>query len=87
VRSLWRRMSYWASWRISRGCAGGPAGKSRRERDVLRLLGSGASTRTIAKKLFISPATARNHVRHILAKLQVHSRLEAVTLALRNGLI
>ncbi len=64
-----------------------PMDLTSRERDVLRLLASGASTRAIAKKLFISPATARNHVRHILTKLQVHSRLEAVTLALRNGLI
>ncbi len=64
-----------------------PMDLTRRERDVLRLLASGASTQNIAKKLFISPSAARNHVRHILTKLQVHSRLEAVALALRNGLI
>jgi PAS domain S-box-containing protein len=57
---------------------------TRRQREVLRLLASGASTQGIAKKLFISPATARNHIHHILAKLGVHSRLEAVTLDLRN---
>ncbi len=58
-----------------------------REREVLGLLASGASNDVIATKLFISPSTARNHVHSILAKLGVHSRLEAVTLALRNGLL
>jgi DNA-binding NarL/FixJ family response regulator len=56
---------------------------TRREREVLRLLASGASTRAIASGLGISPATVRNHVHHILAKLGVHSRLEAVILWLR----
>jgi PAS domain S-box-containing protein len=58
-----------------------------REREVLRLLFSGSATKAIAKKLSISPSTARNHINNILAKLGVHSRLEAVTLALRNDLI
>jgi PAS domain S-box-containing protein len=58
-----------------------------REREVLRLLASGASTKAIAEQLSISAFTARNHIRKILAKLQVHSRLEAVTLELRNRLI
>jgi PAS domain S-box-containing protein len=58
-----------------------------REREVLRLLVSGASTKAIAGQLSISPFTARNHIRKILAKLQVHSRLEAVTLGLRTRLI
>lgn len=63
-----------------------PLDLTRRQREVLRLLASGASTRVLAKKLGISPATARNHIHQLLAKLGVHSRLEAVTLALRNGL-
>lgn len=58
-----------------------------REQEVLRLLAQGASTGAIAAKLGISPATARNHITKILTKLGVHSRLEAVTLALRNGLV
>jgi len=58
-----------------------------REREVIRLLFSGSSTATIANKLGISPATARNHITKILGKLDVHSRLEAVTLALRTGVI
>ncbi|MFN3477213.1 MAG: LuxR C-terminal-related transcriptional regulator [Candidatus Methylomirabilales bacterium] len=64
-----------------------PMNLTGRELEVLRLLASGVSTRAIAEKLFISPTTVRNHIHSILAKLGVHSRLEAVTLALRNGLI
>jgi PAS domain S-box-containing protein len=60
---------------------------TRREREVLRLLAAGTSTEAIATKLGISPATARNHITNILTKLGAHSRLEAVALALRNGLI
>lgn len=55
-----------------------------REREVLRLLAEGLGTQEIADQLFVSSATARNHVQHILNKLNVHSRLEAVALALRN---
>lgn len=58
-----------------------------REREVLRLLASGISTKGIATKLFISPATVRNHIHNILTKLGVGNRLEAATLALRNGLL
>lgn len=55
-----------------------------REREVLRLLAEGLGTQEIAGQLFVSSTTARNHVQHILNKLGVHSRLEAVALALRN---
>jgi DNA-binding NarL/FixJ family response regulator len=48
-----------------------------REREVLELLGSGAKNTMIAKTLMISPDTARTHVQNLLAKLGVHSRLEA----------
>jgi PAS domain S-box-containing protein len=58
-----------------------------REQDVLHLLATGASTEAIAAKLGISPVTARNHINNLLAKLGVHSRLEAVTIALKNGVI
>ncbi len=64
-----------------------PLSITAREREVLRLMAAGASTRAIAQKLFISPATARNHIHNILTKLEVHSRLEAVTVALRHGLV
>jgi len=55
-----------------------------REREVLRLLSEGMDTRDIAAHLVVSPMTVRNHIQHILAKLEVHSRVEAVALALRN---
>ncbi len=58
-----------------------------REREILRLLASGEGTRAIARRLFVSTATVRNHTQNILAKLGVHSRLEAVALAFRSQLI
>jgi NarL family two-component system response regulator LiaR len=58
-----------------------------REMDVLRQLASGRSTEQIADSLYISVLTVRSHVKSILAKLGVHSKLEAVTYALHLGLI
>jgi PAS domain S-box-containing protein len=58
-----------------------------REREVLALLAQGLSTRDIAQTLSISPSTARNHIQNILHKLDVHSRLEAVTFAIERGLV
>lgn len=55
-----------------------------REREILELLADGLDTREIAAKLVVSLATVRNHVQNILAKLGVHSRLEAVVLFVRN---
>jgi DNA-binding CsgD family transcriptional regulator len=59
-------------------------GLTPREIEVLELLTTGAANMEIATRLGISPTTARNHVAHILAKLKVRSRLEAVALALRE---
>ena len=58
-----------------------------REREVLRLLSSGASTKAISEKLFISPLTARNHIRNLLGKLGVSSRLQAILVACKQGLL
>jgi DNA-binding NarL/FixJ family response regulator len=58
---------------------------SDRELDVLRAIASGQANKDIANSLRISVATTRNHVQHILKKLDVHSKLEAVALAFRNG--
>jgi DNA-binding NarL/FixJ family response regulator len=58
-----------------------------REIQILRLLANGTSTQDIADSLFISVATTRNHVQNILRKLDVHSKLEAVSLALRTHLL
>lgn len=57
---------------------------SLREREVLGLLADGLGTQEIARRLSISPATVRNHIQHILVRLKVGSRIEAVTLALRE---
>lgn len=58
-----------------------------REQQILELLAAGERTRSIAERLFISERTVRNHVTNILSKLGVHSRLEAVTYAMRHRLI
>jgi len=68
-----------------------PKGKSgeltQRELEVLRLLAKGMSTEGISVLLFLSEHTVRNHVRNILAKLGAHSKLEAVAVAARDGII
>lgn len=56
-----------------------------REREVLQLLSQGLDGAAIAAELFVSPATVRNHIQHILTKLRVHNRVEAVAIALRDG--
>jgi PAS domain S-box-containing protein len=60
---------------------------SRREYQVLQLLAEGADTGTIAAKLVMSKSTARNHIQHVLHKLGVHNRLEAVTYARTHHLL
>jgi DNA-binding NarL/FixJ family response regulator len=57
-----------------------------RELEVLRLVARGLNNRDIAKQLFISENTVKNHVRNILEKLQLHSRMEAVMYAVREKL-
>ena len=65
-----------------------PAPKlTEREMEVLRLVARGMNNRDIAGELFISENTVKNHVRNILEKLQIHSRMEAVMIALRDKLI
>ena len=58
-----------------------------RELDVLRLLAEGLPGDAIARKLEISRNTVRTHVQNVLTKLQVHSRLEAATFAVRHGIV
>jgi PAS domain S-box-containing protein len=58
-----------------------------REKEILRLVETGASTKEVAKQFNISPATVNNHIKHILTKLDAHSRLEAVHRAQQSGLI
>jgi DNA-binding NarL/FixJ family response regulator len=58
-----------------------------RELEVLRLVAKGLNNREVAKQLFISENTVKNHVRNILEKLQLHSRMEAVMYAVREKLL
>ena len=63
------------------------AGLTARQYEVLQLLGEGASTADIAEMLHLTTETVRNHVRRILLALGAHSRLEAVAIAHRRGLL
>jgi two-component system NarL family response regulator len=58
-----------------------------REMEVLRLVARGMNNRGISRELFISENTVKNHVRNILEKLQLHSRMEAVVYAVREKLL
>jgi DNA-binding NarL/FixJ family response regulator len=58
-----------------------------REQEVLTLLAEGVTTDDIASRLYLSRNTIRNHVQRVLSKLGAHSRLEAVVIASRDGLI
>jgi len=73
--------------RLSRTDRGTGSDLTPREREVLELLADGASTQAIAERLYMSSNTVRNHVQKILTKLGVHSRLEAVSTAVREGVI
>jgi DNA-binding NarL/FixJ family response regulator len=58
-----------------------------REIEVLELMAGGAANQAIANDLFLSLNTVRNHVRNVLSKLGAHSKLEAVAIATRRGII
>jgi DNA-binding NarL/FixJ family response regulator len=60
---------------------------SDREREVLGLLAVGKSHGEIAGALSISPSTVRSHLHHVVTKLNVRHRVEAVTLAYQLGLV
>lgn len=60
---------------------------SPRELEVIRLMSEGMANQAIAELLVLSPNTVRNHVQRILAKLGAHSKLEAVAIATRQGLL
>ena len=58
-----------------------------REHEVLTYLAAGCSTDQMATMMGLAPATIRNHVKRLLRALGVHSRLEAVAVARREGLV
>ncbi|MGI8773605.1 MAG: response regulator [Actinomycetota bacterium] len=60
---------------------------TQRELEVLKLVAKGMNNRDIGSELFISENTVKNHVRNILEKLHLHSRMEAVVYAVREKLL
>jgi DNA-binding NarL/FixJ family response regulator len=88
VRSADRRQ---ASAELQPGSSGGAVvvdyGLTSREVEVMRALATGASTVEVARELYVSPKTAKNHIAHIYAKLGVSSRTQAVAKALRQGIV
>ena len=60
---------------------------TRRELDVLSLVGEGASNRDIARRLAIAENTVKNHLRNILQKLHFGNRVQAAAYAIRQGLV
>ncbi|MDA8101801.1 MAG: response regulator transcription factor [Nitrospiraceae bacterium] len=73
--------------RLSREEPAGRHGLTEREVEVLARMARGLSNRAIADELYLSVNTVRNHVQSILGKLGVHSKLEAVSVAIRTGII
>jgi HD-GYP domain-containing protein (c-di-GMP phosphodiesterase class II) len=76
-----------AGQRAGRRRAGGPAGLTARETDVLRLLAQGQPNKAIARRLSISPKTVGNHIEHVYEKLGVTNRAAAALLAMRHGVV
>ncbi len=72
---------------MSRGPAEPAAQLTTRELQVLRLVARGKSNRQIAEELFISENTVKNHIRNMLEKLQMKSRMEAAMYAVRSNLL
>ena len=64
-----------------------PPRLTERELEVLKLVARGMANKEIARELFISENTVKNHVRNILEKLQLHSRMEAAMYAVRENLL
>ena len=76
-----------AGHRVSRTRAGGPAGLTTRESEVLALLAQGMPNKGIARELGISPKTVSNHIEHVYSKLGVSNRAGAAMYAMQYGIV
>ena len=74
-------------WNSPRACEAQSAAPplTAREQEILRWVAAGLQNKEIAGKVGIRLATVRNHIHNLLEKLEVHSKLEAVSLAFRMG--
>ena len=73
--------------RFGRGKVHSPGELTEREREVLALVAEGLSNAAIAESLVVSVHTVRNHIASLSAKLGAHSKLEALSIAVRQGLL
>lgn len=91
VLAAGRRMRLHGTRNVPRGAIAttiaNPAGLTRRELDVLRLVADGLSNTEIARRMFLSPKTVDHHVSSLLDKLGVHSRAAAAAEARRRGIL
>ena len=71
---------------ISSSSASNSTGLTDREKEVLGLLGSGMTNKEIAKKLFLSEKTVKNHLNNIFKKIDVADRTNAALYAVKNGI-
>jgi HD-GYP domain-containing protein (c-di-GMP phosphodiesterase class II) len=76
-----------AGHRVNRKRAGGPAGLTTRESEVLALLSSGLPNKGIARELSISPKTVSNHIERVYSKLGVSNRTGAAMYAMQYGIV
>jgi DNA-binding NarL/FixJ family response regulator len=60
---------------------------SDRELEVLKLIANGKDNAQIARELYISPKTVKNHISNILMKLQIENRIQAAVYAVRSGIV
>ncbi len=73
--------------KLRRSSSAGGVSLTAREIEVLQLMAEGLSNHAIAERLVLSLNTVRNHVQSVISKLQAHSKLEAVAIAVRTGVI
>ena len=81
------------AWAYMNHLAGGEPGMAERyesltarEQEILRFLCQGLSNKAIAQRLFLSVRTVEGHIAHLYRKLDVHSRTEAILVAVQHGL-